>query len=499
MEVNFETEACSCLRQPVREIRRQEQCQEVRLPDELPDIGHVVAAWGQMILRGKQWQGNAMQASAGVMAWILYEPEDGSACRRVEAWIPIQVKWEFPQTEREGIMCIQPQLCRIDARTISPRKLSVRAEAVMMGQAWEPVSPQISKMASLPQSVEVLTHTYPVTLVREAGEKAFSVEEELSIPASQPDPGTIVRYELVPHILEQKVLGSKLVFRGTAALHLLYEAESGQLCTWDTELPFSQLAELEQTFSQEARGEVIPAVTNLELEQESDGVLNLKCGIVGQYRVSDVLMLEIPEDAYSPVQEAVPHSRTVELPRILDSFSKTVQLDVSGTVDGGTLVDVAVMADLPAPGRSGDQVEAAASCNLLLLIQTEQGKLQGIRTDCQSTIQFACDETASPEARLIRLEAPQIHCGNGAYEGKLDAALQVEVHTCAGAQMLESVTVGEEVKRSADRPALVLRRFEDESLWELAKHCGSTVGAIRRVNHLEEEPLSGQMLLIPVV
>ena len=38
----------------------------------------------------------------------------------------------------------------------------------------------------------------------------------------------------------------------------------------------------------------------------------------------------------------------------------------------------------------------------------------------------------------------------------------------------------------------------EESLWDIAKKCGSTVAAIRSVNKLQEEPKPGQMLLIPV-
>ena len=498
MELQFETETCCCLRQPVREIRRQEACQEVRLPEELPDIGRVVAAWGQMILRGKQWMGNAMQASLGIMAWVLYEPEDGTACRRVETWIPMQMKWEVPNTDREGIMCFRGGLCQIDARTISPRKLTVRAEAAVLGQCWEPMQESISKPTALPEGVEVLTNTYPVTLLREAGEKTFSLEEELTPPPGRPGIKTVLRWALTPQIAEQKVLGGKLVFRGTAGLHLLYEAEDGSIQTWENELPFSQLAELEQSFSQEARGQVVPVMTNLELDQTEEG-LTLRCGLVGQYQIFDIVELELPEDAYSPVKEVEPHGKTVELPRLLDQFRQPVALKASGTMEGGKILDCAFLPQLPQLLRSGDEVEAELSGTVCLLVQREDGKLESRRSECRGSLKAGADSTTAPEVSLLPPGQPQVRAGGGSWEVQLEPVLQLDTFTAAGAAMLESLTVGEDRPVSADRPALVLRRFEEDSLWALAKRCGSTVESIRRVNHLQQEPLNGQMLLIPVI
>ena len=40
---------------------------------------------------------------------------------------------------------------------------------------------------------------------------------------------------------------------------------------------------------------------------------------------------------------------------------------------------------------------------------------------------------------------------------------------------------------------------EDDTLWDIAKYCGSTVSAIQRLNRLESEPEENRLLLIPVV
>ncbi len=53
MEFEFQKSACPCMETVLREVQNVEQTQEIKLSDGMPDIGRVLAAWGQTILRGK--------------------------------------------------------------------------------------------------------------------------------------------------------------------------------------------------------------------------------------------------------------------------------------------------------------------------------------------------------------------------------------------------------------------------------------------------------------
>ena len=52
MEFEFQKSACPCMETVLREVQNVEQTQEIKLSDGMPDIGRVLAAWGQTILRG---------------------------------------------------------------------------------------------------------------------------------------------------------------------------------------------------------------------------------------------------------------------------------------------------------------------------------------------------------------------------------------------------------------------------------------------------------------
>ena len=93
MEMEFNRIPISYLQKLAGQLRSQEETLEVRLPDGMPDIGRVLGAWGQVIVRGKEWNSNHMAVSCGVMVWVLYKPEDGTEVRSVEAWLPFSMKW----------------------------------------------------------------------------------------------------------------------------------------------------------------------------------------------------------------------------------------------------------------------------------------------------------------------------------------------------------------------------------------------------------------------
>ena len=178
MELQFTDNACRYLTAAVRDVRSTELTQEVRLSDGMPDIGRVIASWGQVILRSKEWQGDQVSVTGGIMVWILYAPEDSTPPRSIETWIPFQLKWELENVPREGNVLISPLLRFVDSRGISARKMMVRAGVCALCEAMSPMEANVFQPAELPEDIQILQNTYPVRLPVEAGEKTFLLDEE---------------------------------------------------------------------------------------------------------------------------------------------------------------------------------------------------------------------------------------------------------------------------------------------------------------------------------
>lgn len=499
MELQLKKEALPFLKPVLREVQELEQTQEVRLPEDMPEVGRILGAWGQPVMRSKQWQGGSVELTAGMLVWVLYIPESGGRPRRLETWIPFRMRWDLPDDCPDGQLRLLILPRYLDARSISAGKIMVRAGVSALAEAWCSHSTDYFRPDAVPEGLELLRRSYPVRLPKEAGEKQFRLEEELEVPSSVPKPEKLLYHRLTCDISEKKVLADKLVFRGSAQLTLCYEAKDGQVCTWSFDLPVSQFAQLEQSHSVDAQADVMPMVTELELEEGEGGALQLRAGIAAQYLVDDRQLLELAEDAYSPERELTLHREELEIPALLEGRRENLygELTIPGSAD--TVVDAALLPDFPRQQTMDGAVRMEQSAMAQVLYCDEEGQLQCASRRWQGQLELPVGENAAIYSAPQPGKAPQVQ--SMGTEMTVHCELPLQIHTTSerGVTMLTGAELGEIRPKDPQRPSLILRRATREGLWELAKATGSTAESIRTANGLEGEPEPGRMLLIPVV
>ncbi len=482
---------CAFLQQDLRSVQNQEQTLELRLPEEMPDIGRVLCAWGQVMLRSKQWRSDSIQVSGGVRAWVLYAPEDGSSPRSVECWLPMQAKWMLPETRREGTIRACGMLRSIDARLLSARKLMVRAGAGLLAEALEPAEGAVFQPPEMPEDVFLLEKTYPMTLPTEAGEKLFLMDEELTLPEPAQ---TLLSWELTPVLTEQTVIGSRAVFKGEGKLHLVYMTEDGRLRSTSIQLPFAQFTELDADYDKEATVSAMLALSSLEPELSGERV-HIKAGVICQYVVYDCRMLQVCEDAYSPFRAIQLQTQEEHFPALLDRRSQTLDLQQSLQEDMTQVIDAVFYPEHPIEYREGEEMVVELPGTFQVLGYDGEGAL------CCLT-ETTTQRLTLPAGAGCMLCAERCEVLDTAVSDPRQVTAQVQLELLASAKqpvtMVCGVEIGADVQPDPMRPTMILRRCEDASLWELAKGCGSTVEAIRKANHLTADPVPGQMLLIPV-
>ena len=498
MELQFHKTECPCLRQIKWEVQNQEQTQEVRLEDGMPDIGRVLGAWGQVLMRGKEWRSGSMQVSGGVMVWVMYAPEDGGQSQCVEVWMPFQMKWDLPDTERDGTIRAICRIRSVDARSIAARKLMVRTTVSVLAEALAPAEEELFVPPDVPEDVQLLRSTYPLRLPKEAGEKPFAIEETLTLPGSMTPMEKILRCSLQPEIVDQKVMGDKVVFRGSGMLHMLYRGTDDNLYSWDFEMPFSQYAELENTYGQDAAAYIAPAVTGLELDRDEEGQLRVKAGLTGQYVIHDRQMIEVAEDAYSPKRKVTPKMVRSQIPMVLDESSQTIHAEQSVPVEGTRVADLAFY---PEHGRvtrgdSGAVIEMPGQFQMLYYDM--EGNLQSVMQHWEDTWEIPAAPDTVTQAAVWPSGMPQGAMGGGNAGLRADILLNTMTLGQQGISMMSALELGELEETDPGRPSLILRKTGNNRLWDLAKDSGSTVQAIQEANRLTGEPDGEQMLLIPV-
>ncbi|MBQ8238365.1 MAG: DUF3794 domain-containing protein [Oscillospiraceae bacterium] len=493
--MQFEKRELSCLRQVIRGVKDQELTQEIRLTEDLPDVGRVLAGWGQVILRGKEWQGNHIAVSGGVQASVLYAPEDGTAPRSVDVWIPFQMKWDGAQTDREGPMRVQILLRFVDGRNLSARKILVRAGISCLAEGLTPHRTEVFRASEVPADVQLLRRSYPVRLPMEAGEKTFALEQTLetgTTPVQQ-----IIACTLQPELSEARVSGDKVALRGTGRLHLVCSDREGRICSRDFEIPFSQLGELEKAYEQDAQADVMMAITSLELDPEEEN-LALKCGLVAQYMISDRTMLELVEDAYSTRRDVGLRQEELHLPVILDETMERVSArgefpDMS--LDGA---DAQFWPGHPRIRREGDRTELEIPGRFQILGYDREGNLRAACASWEGKNGLNTDLSSRVDA--VTVPAGEIQWVNtgSAMEARGEIRLHTTIRSGQGMPMITALELGTLREPDRQRPTLILCRPGKRGLWEIAKDTGSTVRAIESANGIDQEPEMDRMLLIPI-
>lgn len=498
MELEFKKSTVPCLKTALREVLSSEQTLEVKLSDGMPDIGRIVSAWGQVIARGKEWRGDSVVFSGGVMVWVLYAPEDGSPERVIDGWMPFQLRWDIPAETGEGDIRITTRLRSVDARSVSARKIMARAGVAAMAEAFAPMEAEVYAPEGGCEGIELLRSSYPMRLPKEAGEKTFLLDEDLSLPESAPKVEKIVYFRMNPTITDKKVLSNKAVFRGNGNLHMLYRSQEGQIHSWDFDLPFSQFAELNGEYSGDAQMDLSTEVTALELEPQEDGRLRLKGGLVAQYLITDRELLEVIEDAYAPGRETQLHTVDFEVPSVLETRRDSLYPEQNITAEADVAADVVFLPDFPIQRRTETGVDLELPGLFQVLYYSPDGGIkastarwsgqQGVNAD------GSCRITAVPN-----LGDAQALLGSGQITVKAELTMDCSTTAFQSIPMVTGVEVGKVVAPDPGRPSLILKRAGKSRLWDLAKQIGTTPAAIRQANNLQEEPNPNQMLIIPIL
>lgn len=497
MELHFSNAGIPCLKTVKQDVQTQEQTQEVKLTEGLPDMGRVLGAWGQSVLRGKQWQGEDATVSCGAMVWVLYAPEDGSYPRMVETWIPMELRWQISGTKQEGKLWANCLLRSVDARMTGPRKLMVRANMAVRMQACCPDKIEVSQPEGVPEDVQLLKKTYQVCLPVEAGEKSFQLDEELELPASCPKARSFLQARLYPRIVDKRVMSDKVVFRGVADLHTVYQGQDEGLYGWDFEVPFSQYADLDDSYSEEASVMLMPQVTGLETDADEEGRIRLKAGLTCQYVTCDRKDVQVATDAYSPLRKVEPQVQTLILPAIESMDTQTLLLQHTMSAEGMP-VDVSILCDQVRKQSLPEQVRLEIPALGQILYYDVEGTIQSTASRWEDSIYTEPYADGDMEVNILPTGQCSIEPTEGGMSLETNVILETVVTSAKGLPMVTGLEMGQPMPKDPNRPSVILRRVGPEGLWGMAKGAGSSVDAICKANGLTEEPEEGKMLLIPI-
>ncbi len=487
----------------------QERTCEVIVSDAQPDILRICGVTGQLFGTGPSLAGNGAEFRPVLRAAVLYLPEDGDGICSIPVRTELPFRLELGDAAGEESLFGSAVLVSLDARVINPRKVLVRAEAAYQACRVCPAELALP-VAAEAAGVELLTESWEPRLLCAAGKRAFTVDDSFPLPASAPALREVLCAKTDFTAGEYNVIGRRVVFKGALTLTLLYRTVAAETAETSISFPFSQIAELEG-LEEDAECVITLLPTSAEVTAAPDGdgrMLEFSAGCEAQITAYAHRHLEAITDLYATGQmAAADHSRC--------GFRSLVRrMHLSTTVRD--------TAETSGPVREVRSAEVFLRPLRLSVTPEGDARLSG-----EAEVRLSCtDETGEPG--LLRRRTP-VSLELGAVEpGELSVLTETRAENIAaspaagsGVELrfdlscgvslflqneIDCVTAARLEPFPADappQPSVVLRApGPGETLWSVAKRCGSTVRDLAAANGLEtaapDDPApAGRVLLIP--
>ena len=501
MELVFQDSKLEYLSRILCETVSQEQTADVIIPDSYPDAERVVDAFGTLLIRSEECTAGSASVAGVVQAGVLFVGEQGQV-QCVQAQIPFSVRREFPQEQENCTLQCRCVLRSVDARALNSRKLLVRVGISCTLCVYAPQSHLCYDITEPAENLQLRRVELPLQMPLGLGEKSFGLNEELELPNGKPAVSRLLKCLYRTQMLEQRVVGTKAVFKGELTVHALYESADETLHSHEWSVPFSQYAELERELD-DCELQTLLCLTSAETEP--DGQLDSRrlltsVNLLAQCVASGTQKLRLIVDAFCTDAVLSPQFDEWKVSGVLDRQLLRETAVTECDEPAGSVVDAWLYPDDATKQRTGEQTEIEQPLNCNVLYYDPDGALHS--KTLRPSVRLAVPLAENASCAVTEITGRELYCAAGSGGISLRVPVGVTVESSA-VHPLRAVCGGEIAplqQSPGERPSLLLRRTEGETeLWDIAKDCRTSVRSIREANDLPGDTVPEHtLLLIPM-
>lgn len=489
---------------------KNEETMEMIVPDALPDILRIVDADAIVFLRSKATDSGHATVSGVASATVLYSPEGESGVRKMELDIPFTAVASESEITNTTRIVTRVSVSSVDASMINPRKIIVRIDLLTMISCYNEAELQIA--AGIDEEadagIELMTQMGDINTTTGVNEKAFVIANEIIVPNSNPPVGEILKYtaDLIPE--DTKVVGSKLILRGTTHITLLYNTPgNSELTRAEFNPEFSQIIELDGA-SSESNFTIMLMLTNAYFDADqtmhnSDGrTIVMELHAVAQCITSERKEMPYISDMYSTKYKLeqtlsdymFDSNNTLKMGAIFHGI-----LETPTPVSRVVAVSVHTGAVLAVPQQEGTTFTSPLFVNAMYV--SDDGRLLSAMSHYEVETNVAINENAHNTAVAS--------CGKDVYGVAVSNAIELRIpiefvineNEQKEINSLDTLSYDEDVPLDLSKaPSLIVHRAGNgDSLWNLAKRHQTTSRTILTANGLDsaDDITYGQLLIIP--
>lgn len=484
----------------------QEETAEVIVPDYCPDIARIIAADGKVYIHNRELRDGKASVSGTVRVSVLYTPEGEGGIRTLEFAMPFSVESDSRGLDGCVFLDADTRTEFLESRMLNPRKVFTHCKLVtsLVGYRKAPLCFS-TDLETEGEQLEKLREQQRVILLTHIAEKDFTFTEEMNLSPGREGVAELLSSRVRGSVAESKVVGNKLIFKGTFSISLLYRSVDGKYDTASSELPFSQIMEVEGA-AEGALPSLRLQMTGADLQVDGADAEGRQIAVTLYLHAIAFLREEqeitLLHDLYSTAYETALEASPLQVTGFYQTFTRrhTVREVLEIGVVADSILSLSAACGTVAISREGETLVLRTEVGVRALYQDEGGVPLVAERSFDVACQLEVPEDCKVTARAQCPDEMQGALGDRGIEVRFPVDFFVEASSCVKRVCIHSAKLDEESpKDAAGAPSLVLRCMgAQESAWSLAKKYNTTINIILSANQIEGTELPReQLLLIP--
>ena len=486
----------------------QEETAETIVPDYCPDIARIIETDGKVYLHSRELRDGKAEISGTVRVTVLYTPDGESGVRTLEFAIPFTAESDSRALPGCQHLTAETETEFLEARMLNPRKIFTHCKLVtrLTGYQRKPLEFCTDTEAEPGLQVEKRQEGQHAILLTHIAEKDFTFTEEMDLSPGREGAAELLTSQISSTVTETKIVGSKLIFKGIFSVSLLYRDNDGAFASAVSELPFSQIMEVEGA-SEETAAAVQLQLTGTDFQIDGADDEGRQIAVTFYFHAAAFLRAEreltLLSDLYSTAYDMTYDAAPLELTSFCETMSRrqTVREVLEIGVVAEAILSLTVSCGAVSVSREGGMASLRTGAVIQALYLDEGGVPLMTERCVDITCQMELPEDCRISAKAVCPEEVQGSLGDRGIEVRFPVDFRIEAasrvkRVCVTAAKLDT----EKPKDLSGAPSLVLRCLgKQESAWDLAKRHNTTIPTILAANQLETEadiPLE-KLLLIP--
>ncbi len=504
MEVELQKESYPCYQAAPEIVDTHEESTETIIPDYCPDIARIVDANACLLLHGAELLNGKATLSGSIEITLLYMADDAQGLRKMDYSIALQHTVERESLKDCSNLSLEGHVCAPEVRLLNPRKIFTRIDVEIRATPYAAQTLCVCSGVAQQSAyhMETLCETHEASLLRGIREKGFTVSDEIPIPGGKAAIHQLLSVSAKPRLTDCKAVGNKVMLKGVACVSMLYATESGAPEHCAMEMSFSQIVDGLDAADSDVSAEALLRTTEFEAHSDGEGrTLSVSLALHAFVILRQSVSLRCIADLYSTSHEVNAESELLELsrPPVCSVRQQNVREQIDTSVEIGSILCAEACLGSPSLTRSGDSFVLRTVATIKVLYLDENGV--PLLAERRSEITLDSDAEAGDPISVSGVCSDDITTGINAQgiEVRFPVIFRITSAPRLRCVWITALQAQERTDNGETAPSLTLRALQpDQTLWDLAKQCRTTVEEIVSANELGEKTAAvGELLLIP--